>query len=407
MYIMLRIVHLILLLFIPNLASTGPTTSGKIALPKPPGPYVPQLSIEVLRDGSRSADPFNKSSQPPRELVISHFKPILNRKCSQRCTSEYMPPGTAALFDKTFLPSVAPPVFQQLELSGLCCSPKLPSGSGAEGWKQPCYEDAPLLLFSPGLGISRLVYSLIAQYMSSWGFEVVTIDHPYEANIVQFPDGSVAYGSVNESALTPELTSLILDVRVKDVEFVAAALSKNPEARIGLFGHSIGGATAGNVMHANPGHRFPAGINYDGSLYNATSSQGLGEGHKSFMILSASNHSYLSDQSWAAFWNVTDKLTPRDPRWELQLTDSLHITFTDIPLVADVSGLRKLLPSLDDSLLGTIDGTKAIEIMVQYTKAVFDTVFRTGEGAGLLEKPSAMYPEVLFTRTGGHVRGWP
>src|SRR6266536_6182832 len=78
------------------------------------------------------------------------------------------------------------------------------------------HSSAPTILLPPGLNTTRLYYSALAQRIASRGYNLITIDHPYETDIVEFPDGTVSYGgNVN----TSELASINfgLDVRVKDI----------------------------------------------------------------------------------------------------------------------------------------------------------------------------------------------
>lgn len=45
-------------------------------------------------------------------------------------------------------------------------------------------------MFSPGLSASRLLYSAQARALASYGYIVITLDHPYDALFVEFPDGT-------------------------------------------------------------------------------------------------------------------------------------------------------------------------------------------------------------------------
>jgi hypothetical protein len=74
------------------------------------------------------------------------------------------------------------------------------------------------VLFSPGAGNSRLIYGGIVEAVASAGFAVISVDHPYDADIVVFPDGSIVYGTVNDD--TNEEIEQALAVRVADVRFV-------------------------------------------------------------------------------------------------------------------------------------------------------------------------------------------
>ncbi len=51
-------------------------------------------------------------------------------------------------------------------------------------------DEIPVVLFSPGLGNSRFLYSAMAQSIASYGNIVIAIDHPYGANVVEYSDGT-------------------------------------------------------------------------------------------------------------------------------------------------------------------------------------------------------------------------
>jgi predicted dienelactone hydrolase len=55
-------------------------------------------------------------------------------------------------------------------------------------------NEYPLVLFDPGFGESRLIYGAMARSLASHGYVVVTVDHPFDAPAVQFPDGSIIQG---------------------------------------------------------------------------------------------------------------------------------------------------------------------------------------------------------------------
>jgi len=46
----------------------------------------------------------------------------------------------------------------------------------------------------PGLNTTRLLYSRLAQEVASQGFTVISLNHPFDTDIVQFLGGFVAYG---------------------------------------------------------------------------------------------------------------------------------------------------------------------------------------------------------------------
>ena len=77
------------------------------------------------------------------------------------------------------------------------------------------------------------------------------------------------------------------------------------------------------------------------------------------------------------------------------LADSAHYTFSDLPDIVDVLGFGAALPGEVAQLLGTINGTRAFEIVTVYVRAYFDFVLK-GRKSELLDGPSKQFPEVTF-----------
>src|SRR4029079_14891108 len=142
----------------------------------------------------------------------------------------------------------------------------------------------PVVLFSTGYGVERQLYTGLVQDLASHGYVVAAIDHPHDANIVSFPDGhTVSIGKVGEK---PNAISDALTVRVADTRYVLDTLTRlNRDSRngafsglfnlahIGMFGHSLGGATAAATMLSD--RRLDAGLDMDGSLFGKVAVTGL------------------------------------------------------------------------------------------------------------------------------------
>ena len=260
----------------------------------------------------------------------------------------------------------------------------------------------PLILFSPGLGNPRLYYSALAQEVASRGYVVVSIDHPYDAGIVVFPDNATILAA---NITTDEQITFDLSVRVKDVSFILDQLS-NPKVaqslipdledeceidvdKVGIFGHSLGGATTASTMLSD--RRLIAGINLDGTFFGPLASPSSTVTiSEPFLIFTHEGKNISTDASWASIW-------PKLRGWKrlLELQGSAHGTFTDLPDVVDVLGLSGKLPAEVGELLGSIDGGRAMEVIGTYVSAFFDFVLK-GSGEGLLDGRSERFPEVVF-----------
>lgn len=255
---------------------------------------------------------------------------------SSNCTLDlapYMPDGTAAFEDQALASFGVPNgTFEALRLS--LCRP--------EETVVSLIPQTPTVLFSPGLGVSRLFYSALAQSVAGQGYVVVNVDAPYGVDVVEFPNGDLIFEA---NISTKAQIEFQVQTRAQDISFVIdklnepATFSRVFPARNGsfladtvaMYGHSLGGATAAAAMLNES--RIIGGVDMDGSLFGPVISQGLS---RPFLFF---NHENASDPTEVELWQRLG--------WGLALTlaNSTHGTFTDQPWVAQVAGLGDPLPS--------------------------------------------------------------
>jgi hypothetical protein len=138
----------------------------------------------------------------------------------------------------------------------------------------------PVLIFSPGGGMVREVYSAQMEDLASHGYIVAAISHPYYAILTLLPDGqSIQYDSKRWPA-TPSVEGVVSFNQLKwhsdDIRFVLSeliSLSESTQAnlpfgrfvdptRIGAFGHSFGGMATALACQSDP--RIEACLDEDG-----------------------------------------------------------------------------------------------------------------------------------------------
>ncbi|PMD20189.1 PAF acetylhydrolase family protein [Hyaloscypha hepaticicola] len=353
-------------------------------IPPPLGPYSTLITTTMLTDVTR-LDPFAPTNTS-RALMVSVYSPIPSSQCSNLSSTEYMPDKTANFYDQTYGPLGIPAgTFESLKLQ-VC----------TQIHRKYRPRQYPIVLFSPGLGNSRLEYGAIAQSVASNGYIVISIDHTYDASIVEFPDGSVILGADIE---TEEQITFALAVRAQDVTFVLNQLRIPSFSRsffldsscqlniknVGIFGHSLGGATALASMANDT--RLSGGVNLDGTFFGPAIQQGT---KRPFLLVGHEGKNQSTDPSWGATW-------PELKAWklELEVLGTQHGSFTDLPLLVDVLGLAPYLPPAVIELLGSITGPRSLEIMRVFVGAFFDKVLR-GKGSEILRKATPAYPEVVF-----------
>lgn len=190
-----------------------------------------------------------------------------------------------------------------------------------------------------------------------------------------------------------------LYVRAKDVSFVLDQLSQPSVTsklfsgleyiidicNVGVFGHSLGGATAAQVLLSDS--RFVGGMNLDGTFYGSVIQRGL---TKPFATFAHEGKNLTTDPTWTALW-------PRLKGYkrEFILNGSTHGTFTDFPQVADLIGLRTKYPEQVTELLGSIPGNRASEIIATYVSSFFSFIFKE-QKSDLLNQASKDFAEVTI-----------
>ncbi len=161
-------------------------TAFALLVPGPTGPYSVALKVLPLTDTSR-IDPY-ASPETQRRILLSAFLPVPDDKPGKPCLKKavpYMSPAVAEAYGQQAaeagLPNTTFAMFD-LELCELekACRP---------GRQER--HSFPLVLYSPGLGASRELYGARARSLASNGYAVVTIDHPHDAIVVEFPDGTI------------------------------------------------------------------------------------------------------------------------------------------------------------------------------------------------------------------------
>ncbi|MFD0366481.1 alpha/beta hydrolase family protein [Streptomyces sp. NPDC127114] len=248
----------------------------------------------------------------------------------------------------------------------------------------------PLVVLSPGFGVPRFTLTATAVDLASRGYVVASVDHAYETSGTAVPDGRiltcVACKALEEGrAKGSDVTA----ARAADVRFVLDRIT-GPHAawpyarivdrsRIGMAGHSIGGASAATAMLAD--RRIDAGVNMDGSFWDTLPAGGLGG--RPFLFLGTDDETHRpggEDATWDRTWRALDGWK----RW-LTVAGADHFTFSDAPVIQRHFGLPA----------GPIPADRALTVTRAYLAAFFDEHLK-GVPQPLLTGPSAEHPEVRF-----------
>jgi dienelactone hydrolase len=160
--------------------------------------------------------------------------------------------------------------------------------------------------------------------------------------------------------------------------------------RLGMFGFSLGGATAAVAMRQLPA--IQAGLDMDGSLYGDAVTTPLA---RPFLLLADALEGNQTDPTWQSGWRAL-----HDFRREIRLRRSGHLSFTDIVGFIDRLGLRsRYSPRQQRLLFGTIPAPAAITATRQLVTAYFDYFLNHDKDAlTMLNAPSQQNRDLLRMR---------
>jgi dienelactone hydrolase len=347
-------------------------------------------------------------------------------------------PGPSAAIDdyvpgwmREARPAVGPPPgllgFLTRDLS------KVHGHSARDADVSPRPRSFPVVIMRAGASALVVNYSTLAEDLASHGYVVVGFDAPYRTFDVAFPDGRVMSRPPENN---PELcedqpparqapcVSRFLAAWTADVAFVFDRLERwnasSPGGklagrldmtRVGVFGHSFGGATALQFCHDDP--RCKAGIDVDGQPFGSVIQDGL---RQPFMFL-MSDHGDLPGRRpvrgsgprgrqrdpshepaddlriWANIQSIYDRLPP-DGRLLVAIRGANHFLFSD-----DGALLKSHIVLRALRLAGVvgIDGRRQLAVTAHCVHSFFDTYLR-GAGGRPLELRSPLYPEIRVLR---------
>jgi dienelactone hydrolase len=268
--------------------------------------------------------------------------------------------------------------------------------------EQPSY---PVVILRPGGGALTTEFTTLAEDLASHGYFVVGFDAPYRSGVVVFPDGRVVtrVAANNPETMSYEdgkrLANKLLPMWTTDAAFVVDRLERLNAAdpsgrfagrlalgRLGVVGHSFGGATALQFCHDDS--RCKAGIDMDGMPFGSVVREGAAQ---PFLFL-FSDHSREAATAEgraviADLHAVYDHL--QGSRHVVMIRGANHFTFSDQMVVKSSYFIRAfLLITRGPSAL------RGLAIARAYVRTFFD-VYLKGAAVADLVTLRQSYPEVL------------
>ena len=392
-------------------------------LPAPTGDYAVGVQYFHWVDEGR-ADPFLQPAAPPRELMVKLYYPAVADD-----EQPFLPylggsPELARIFAGFYhLPAFA---FDQLTLVTTHSKEGLRVTGGLNGRDGQRF---PVVLFLHGAGTGMEVQTAQSEDLASRGYVVAAIDHTYVSAGTIFPDRVVEHQQATTNFEVVEPAEIITQIMADDARFVIRKLAELNEGsagagfvsrldleRIGVIGHSVGGAAAYNLAINEP--RVKAAVNLDGVVYITP-----GAGRVAPVLVLASETFSRSFVEQRPLMPSLDELPAADQELmvaihggeaEYQATyerarqnqaglsvvaaetggvytiqGSAHMKFTDLGLFIGDPNLRELI-----QIGGSTTPARCLEITRALTAAFFDDHLKGDQHLKGQTAPALLYPEL-------------
>jgi len=251
-------------------------------LPTPTGPFAVGRTTYVWSDAAH-LDPLAPQPGTKRELLAWVWYPAVPRQPSQT-VDDYLPaPWRTALGLQSGV------LFTQFLTRDLS---RVRAHSIRDAEVSPEQRSYPVVIMRAGLAALTTDYTTLAEDLASHGYVVVGFDAPFRSFVVVFPDGRVITRAPQNNAdllggaEQEQLANKLLQAWSADMGFALDQLQRlnasDPSGRflgrldmqrVGVFGHSLGGATALQFCHDDS--RCKAGIDVDGAPLGSVVADGV------------------------------------------------------------------------------------------------------------------------------------
>ena len=369
-----------------------------IDLPKPTGPFAVGRTVLNWVD-TKTFDPLAPVAGTKRELLVWIWYPAAIGQSA--VVDDYLPQPLRNAIAR--LTGILLSDFLTRDLS------KVRAHSLRNANVAPRLQAYPVIVMRAGASLEVASYSSLDEDLASHGYVVVGVDAPYRTGIVSFPDGRLIKRTPENN---PEIclqktgqdrdrcASKFLAAWNSDLAYVLDRLAelnisdpsgrftgKLDMTRVGLFGHSFGGAQITQFCAQDP--RCTAAIDLDGAPHGTVIQTGV---NRPFMFL-LSDHSRESDpesqQIKADIASIYDRI-PVNERLYVWIRGANHFSFSDDGALLKSHLLRGVLRALGE--LG-IDGKRQIAV-TRYCLHTFFDAYLKQSATSPPEMSSPRYPEI-------------
>jgi len=250
----------------------------------------------------------------------------------------------------------------------------------------------PVVLMRGGAAALVASYSEIAEDLASHGYVVVGLDAPYRTTVVVLNDGRVVERTRENDAETlsgeaqQRLGIRLLQAWSSDMSFAVDELQRLSESerrfrnrldlgRLGVIGHSLGGANALAFCHDDA--RCKVAVDIDGAPLGPVIHEGLSQP----VLLLLSDHKHDAEdevrQVTSDIASIYNRL-PADRRLEVILRGANHYGFSDDGAMLKSPALRHVLKTI--GVIG-MDGPRQLELTRECVRNFLDITLSQREGA--------------------------
>src|ERR1035441_3299229 len=370
-------------------------------LPTPTGPFAVGRTTYVWSDAVHT-DPLAPQPGSKRELLAWIWYPAASRQPNQMF-DDYLPaPWQTALERQS---GVLFSHFLTRDLS------RISTHSVRDAEVSPQHRSYSVVFMRAGLAALTTDYTALAEDLASHGYVVVGFDAPYRSFVAVFPDGRViARAPQNNVDLVggpqaEQLANRLVQAWSADMSFALDQLEQlNTSApsgrflgrldmqRVGVFGHSLGGATALQFCHDDS--RCKAGIDVDGAPLGSVIAEGVTQ---PFMFLLSDHRGETADadtpeairQAGANIRSIYDRL-PGDRGWWITVRGANHYMFSDGAMLKSPPAMR-VMRSFG---IVHLDGRRQVAVTEHYIGSFFDVYLQGAPASTLQSQPE--YPEIEY-----------
>ena len=248
-----------------------------VTLPNPTGPFAVGRTIYDWTD-TKTEDPLAPMPATQRELLVWIWYPAEAQQSA--AGTDYLPAELRTAVEHDRGPFIR---FLTRDLT------KVYAHSWPNAAVSTQQRSYPVVIMRAGASLEVWNFTTLAEDLASHGYVVVGFDAPYRSRVVVFPDGRVIKrlpqndpercleraGQEQErcadkvqNAWTSD-TAFVLDrlTALNATDPSGRLTGRLDMSRIGIFGHSFGGATAAQFCHDDA--RCKVGVDVDGALHGS------------------------------------------------------------------------------------------------------------------------------------------